>query len=140
MKPTLTIIALTSLIITGCYSTDPNGDKPIRYASSVQVAPYDSIQRAPSATIEVFQDASAIGNRPYHVIALLTREGYPNDEGLITSALIWRAKHIGANGIILLNTSGGGQQSFAFGNANGIIGSSSPGQIVFRADAIVFDK
>jgi len=128
------------LISTGCYSTDPNGDQPIRYASGVQIAPYDSILRKPSQNIEIFQDASEVKRR-YHIIALLTREAYPRDEALITSALIWRAKHIGANGIIFLyanfNT---GQKSSLVGNRNVVIGGSEHEQAVFRANAIVFDE
>jgi len=82
---------LLILISAGCYSTDPNGDQPIRYASSVQIPPYDSIVRNPSQNIEIFQDVSEV-KRPHQIIALLTREAYPRDEALITGALIWRGQ------------------------------------------------
>ena len=135
MKIIFSIFCLA--LLTGCSSTNPSGDKPVRYASSVQVTPFGPLPSQPSPTIEVFQTERAIGNRPYHIIALLTREAFPRDEGLITSALIWRAQHIGANGIILLGSAGyTGQDIVVFRN----FASSTGGQTVFRANAIVFDN
>ncbi|MGC9944468.1 MAG: hypothetical protein ABSE48_21800 [Verrucomicrobiota bacterium] len=129
-----------TLLLTGCYSYDVNGSRPVRYASGVQVATYDSTPRQPSASVRAFQSPAEV-QRPYHVIALLSREGYLRDEGLIVNALVWRAKQMGANGIILLNvTSEGGDQAFAFGANGSFLAGSSPAQCVFTANAIVFDQ
>ena len=135
-----TFVLATGFLLMGCHNYDLNGDKPVRYADSVQVVPYVSTSRPPAKTIQVFDSPSQI-KQPYHVIALLMRSGKSNDEGLILKALIWRARHEGADGVILLGSqSDGGQQGFVFGNSRGVIGTSNPTEPVYHAQAIMFDK
>jgi hypothetical protein len=135
-----TSLFICASVVAGCHSYDVNGESPVRYANSVQVIAYDRETRSPAKSIQVFDSPTEI-KQPYHVIALLLRNGKPNDEGLILKALIWRARHEGADGVILLGAQGGGgQEGFLFGNRNGLIGTSSPSEPVYHAQAIVFDK
>ena len=114
-------ILLAALLLTACHSYDVNGDKPVRYAKDVQVALFDSTPRAVSKTVQVFDDANDI-KRPYHKIALLSRSGHREDEALIDNAFAWRARQIGADGVLLLPASRGWPD------------------FQFRANAIVFDQ
>ena len=134
------LLCASGLLLTGCHTYDMNGDVPMRYAANVQVVNYESIVRPPAKTIQIFDSPSQI-KQPYHVIGLLLRPGKSNDEALILKALIWRARQLGADGVILLGgRSDGGQEGFMFGNGRGIIGSTSPTEPIFHAQAIMFDK
>jgi hypothetical protein len=142
LRTTLAVLlmCLFGFLTTGCYTYDVNGEAPVRYANSVQIIPYDSVKRLPAKSIQIFDSPNQI-QMPYHVVALLMRSGKPNDQALILKALIWRARHEGADGVILLGVQNfGGQDGVIFGNRNGIYGTSSPTEPVFRAQAIVFDK
>jgi hypothetical protein len=91
----LVAVVLVPLLI-GCAGRSPTrsaDDEPVRYAKSVNVAVYDTTQRATVATLAVFQGGQEPA-RPYHVIALLSRDGWPNDEGLVMNAIAWRAPGI----------------------------------------------
>jgi hypothetical protein len=104
LKNLLSILAL--LILTGCYSYDINGEQPVRYASGVRVVSYDSTVRQPANSIQVFDSPGEV-KRPYHKIALLSRPGNREDQALVMAAIIWRARHLGADGIIFLPVIGG---------------------------------
>jgi hypothetical protein len=78
----------------------------------------------------VFENRSQLAGRLYHPIAQLVRNGWSNDEALIDNALIWRAKSLGADGVILLPPSGGEYQFVPFG--------PSGHQYNFRAEAFIW--
>ncbi len=100
MKP-FHVICLAGLLAAGCATTtDPYA--PVRYGDSVLVVSYDSTPRPFNPNIQVFSNPAMLQGRPYHVIAELSREGWPNDQPLLMNALIWRAKSLGADGVILL--------------------------------------
>ena len=96
------LIAVAVMLLTGCHSYDVNGTRPVRYANSVLVTVLDSTPRPFSQTIEVFQNTEELKTRPYRKIALLSHSGWPNDETLLNNALIWKAKSLGATGVILM--------------------------------------
>jgi hypothetical protein len=125
-------ILLTALTLCACRTeyVSSTGEPTPRYANEVQVARYDATDRQPTAQLEVFSNPQALGNRPYRVIALLTREGYRRDEGLIMNAIAWRARQIGAEGLIPEGPVYGGSP-WAHGRWE---------QPVFRALAIVFSS
>ncbi len=131
------------VVAAGCSTTPiPTGaEKPVRYASSVQVASYDSDTRTSTTRLEVFPSVEAVGQRSYRIIALLARGGNREDEGLIMNANAWRARQLGAEGMIIID-----KDASPLVNMNtsvrigGWPGSdkSSKEKPVFRAYAIVF--
>ena len=131
MKTYLVILSLTALSLTGCHSYDTNSTKPVRYADGVQVISIDSTPRKFSPTLEVFQNADELKGRPYHKIALLSRNGWPDDEGRLINAVIWKAKSIGANGVIMQSPVKGNYEFNAF--------ARSGKRTTYKAEAIVFD-
>ena len=130
-------LLVSSLILTGCHSYDVNSSRPVRYANGVKVLEYDHTQRAPSPTIQIFD---RFNPAPAHYVALasLSRMGYLQDESLIDNALTWRARQLGANGIILLPPEQSDYSAgFAIANANGGFATGGSSQPVFRAVAIL---
>jgi hypothetical protein len=121
MKIIYTVIFGLSFLLVGCRTYDVNGEKPVRYAKDVQVVLLDSTPRTATKSIRIFETPDDI-KRPYHKIALLSRSGHREDEGLIDNAFAWRARQIGADGIIILTASHGWPD------------------FQFRADAIIFDQ
>ena len=102
MRPFLKLLVCVSgLFACGCRTYDVNGEAPVRYSKEVQIVQLDSAPRAITKTIQIFETATDV-QRPYHKIALLTRSGHREDEGLIFNAFAWRARQLGADGIIIL--------------------------------------
>ncbi|MCG3150280.1 MAG: hypothetical protein PCFJNLEI_03761 [Verrucomicrobiae bacterium] len=95
-------MALGLVLAVACSTSKSTHDEdgPLRYADSVQIARFDSENRPPSDNLELFQTAEQIGNRPYKTIALVSRTGLSSNEGLILNAIIYRAKLLGATGLI----------------------------------------
>lgn len=123
------VLCLAGLLAAGCTTTvDPYA--PVRYGDSVQVVSYDSTPRPFNPSVQVFSSPAALQGRPYHLIAELYRGGWPNDQPLIMNALIWRAKSLGADGVILLPPVLGDFVDIPFGR----IGR----QFNFRADAFTW--
>jgi len=135
---TLTSLVL-ALVVAGCGTTPKEQDteKPPRHAKRVQVAVYDSTERPKTAHLEVYDTKPP--QRPYKVIALLTCEGAPKEEAAMTTAILYRARMMGADAVMSANTSftqeGGG---FIFGG-NGGFGGGVNTRCVFRAKAIVYE-
>jgi hypothetical protein len=96
-------IAMVSLLAMalagGCASTSPQQghEQPPPKANRVQVAMYDTTPRAPTTTL----DYCGVNppKRPCKVIALLTCEGAPDQEAIMTSAIYYRARQLGANAV-----------------------------------------
>jgi len=76
-----------------------------------------------SDKVDVFDDPKSV-QKPYKEIALLNCEGTPKEEAPMTAAIIYRARMLGANAIIILPPSRSG-----WGDRR-----------VFRAKAIVYEK
>ena len=135
---------VVALLIVGCSTeyVSVNGEKPPRYATDVQVARYETENRAPSARLEVFNSVDALRQRHYRIIALLTREGNREDEGLIMNAIAWRARQLGAEGIIppgFIPSTGSTNGPQISVNTSVNIGFWNEGnKNIFRACAIVF--
>jgi hypothetical protein len=107
-------ICLAALLAAGCTTTvDPYA--PVRYGESVQVVSYDSTPRPFNPNVIVYSTPAALQGRPYHAIADLYREGWPNDQALLMNALIWRAKSLGADGVVLLPPTLGNFVDIPFG-------------------------
>jgi hypothetical protein len=121
MKITKTVVCALSFLVAGCHTYDVNGEKPVRYANNVQIVLLNSTPRTITKSIQIFETPDDV-KRPYHKIALLSRSGHREDEGLIFNAFAWRARQIGADGIIILTASRGWPD------------------FQFRANAIVFDQ
>ena len=115
----------------GCHSYDANRPKPVRFADTVQVISLDSTERNFSSSLEVFQSPDELKGRPYHKIAMLSCNGWPDDEGPLINAFVWKAKSIGANGVIMLPSVKGNYEFNAF--------ARSGSRFTYKADAIVFD-
>ena len=126
------IFGVTVMLLTGCHSYDINGTRPVRYASGVQVVSLDSTSRSFHQNIEVHQNVDELQGRAYHKIALLSHSGWPNDEALLNNALIWKAKSLGSEGVILLPPGRIGYQFNLFAHS-GV-------SYNYRAEAIVFSK
>ena len=89
---------------------------------------YDKTPRPPKEKIEVY-DAKLPG-KPYKEIASLTCEGAPREEAVMMEAILYRARHLGADGVII-------QPPDRMAEWNGLgIGHRR----VFRASAILYDK
>jgi len=96
----IVVVALLAMALaSGCASTSSQQsyEKPPPKANRVQVAWYDTTPRAPTTTL----DYCGVNppRRPYKVIALLTCEGAPNQEAIMTAAIYYRARQIGANAV-----------------------------------------
>ncbi|HEY3931043.1 MAG TPA: hypothetical protein VGM58_01595 [Verrucomicrobiae bacterium] len=129
-------LALT-LIVAGCATPHQDADTPPKHANRVQVAIYDSSPRPKTTHLDVYDTQPP--QRPYKVIALLTCEGAPKEEAAMTTAILYRARMMGADAVMSANTSftqeGGG---FILG-ANGGFGGGTSTRCVFRARAIVYE-
>lgn len=127
MIPTLCVAAI---VAAGCASSTPDPNAPPRYGTSIQVVSYDSTPRPFNPDIQVFNNPNDVQGRPRHPIAQLVRVGWPNDQALIQNALIWRAKSLGADGVILFPPQYGGFVAIPFG--------PSGRQYSFQAEAFVW--
>jgi hypothetical protein len=95
-------LGVAVLLACGCRSAPPDPNAPPRYGEKVQVISYDSTPRPFNPNIQVFSGYGAMQGRSRHPIADLMIVGWPNDQALIMNALIWRAKSLGADGVVLL--------------------------------------
>jgi len=101
MKTWLPLVLAGAL--AGCSTpvSENSTDPAPRYASRINVAQYDLTPRSPSLSLEVFDSAEAV-KRPYKVIALLSHKAEPNDSAKMMNAIAWRARQLGAQGMIVL--------------------------------------
>jgi len=90
---------LAMALASGCASTSSlqSQERPPPKANRVQVAMYDATPRAPTTTLDYLGINPP--RRPYRVIALLTCEGAPDQEAMMTAAICYRARQIGANAV-----------------------------------------
>ena len=133
------IIPVVGLLFGGCYHYDVNGSHAVRYANSVNVIRYDSTPRPIPPTIQIF-DRYNPPPAKYVPIASISRGGFRRDEQMIVGALQWRARQLGANGIIIVGESSGDYiPGFVIGNANGVFATEGSSKPIFRGVAIWYD-
>lgn len=89
------------MVATGCSSPPEsrNGEAPVRYAQYVKVATFDTTVRPATDKLTVYREKPAF---KYHTIATLTIDGELEKEGALINAIAWRARQLGADGIIIL--------------------------------------
>jgi hypothetical protein len=105
MKNKILLISLAvALIMAGC-STTPEQCRPEAKppkADRVQVLTYDTTPRTKTTHLDVYDTKPP--ERPYKVIALLTCEGAVDQEVVMTTAILYRARQIGADGVMSVGT------------------------------------
>ena len=88
-----------TLVFAGC-STTPSESHPEKKppkADRVQVLMYDTAPRLKTSHLDVYDLQPP--EKPYKVIALLTCEGAPDQEAIMTAAIYYRARQLGANAV-----------------------------------------
>ncbi len=101
----------------------------------VQFVAYDSVTRPMTASVEVFETPPA---RKHKQIALITCEGAYHEEAVMTKAILFKARQLGADAVVrndanTVQTGGGGMY-------RGTGGGKMGGRSLFHASAIVFEK
>jgi hypothetical protein len=151
MKTKNILITLAAAVVAaGCASTSSKQtpEKPPPKANRVQVLRYDTTTRPATTQLDIC-GTNAPG-RPYKIIAFLTCEGAVDQEVVMTTAIYYRARQLGADAvmnagaIISQNGSGGviavgdarGVAYQAIFNSMGVGGRSA--RCVFQKNAIVY--
>ncbi len=121
--PMLLLLAAVCSCHSGSQNPQPRVIEP-RHAQRVKLVMYStSYLTNQTGTVEFF-DVTRKLEQPCKDIALLTCEGLPHEEPEMTEAIIYRAKLIGANAVVMLEPSRSG-----WGDRR-----------VFRAKAVVYEK
>lgn len=123
---------LITLLVAGC-ATTPGADQPPKHAKRVKLVVYDSSPRSKLDHIDVFDQTQPI-TKPHKNIALLTCEGAAHEEPEMTEAIIYRARMLGADGVIILPINSY-QQGDLFIRGSG---GGGGGRCVFRGEAVVY--
>jgi hypothetical protein len=102
--PYLLTSLVAALLMSGCASSssEQSADKPPPKANRVQVLMYDTTPRPKTAHLDVFEQNPP--DKSYKVIALLTCEGRVDQEVVMTTAIYYRARQIGADGVMNAGT------------------------------------
>ena len=114
---------LITLLVAGCATTpsQQRADQPPKHAKRVQIGMYDASPRGKSDHVDVYDETHPL-LKPHNDIALVTCEGTPSEESPMIEAIIYRARMLGANAVIILPPSRSG-----WGDRR-----------VFRAKAVVY--
>jgi uncharacterized protein YceK len=118
-----------ALIMAGC-STTPEQSRPETKppkADRVQVLMYDTTPRTKTTHLDLYDTKPP--ERPHKVIALLTCEGAVDQEVVMTTAILYRARQIGADAVVKVDT--------IYSQQGGLL-SGSTTRCLFRAKAIVY--
>src|SRR5580765_4301775 len=94
---------LIALVLAGCATSSRQQalEKPPKHAGRVKVLMYDPSPRLKPDRCEVFDAMHSI-QKPFREIALLTCEGSVDEEAVMTEAIIYRARTMGADAVIIL--------------------------------------
>jgi hypothetical protein len=116
-----------ALLAAGCASerSHQKAEGAPQHAGRVQVLQYDATPRNKSDQLDTYEETKSIQS-PYKEIALLTCEGACHEEVEMTQAIFYRARMLGANGVIELTQ----------GRATNAYGSH---RCVFRYKAIIYE-
>jgi hypothetical protein len=127
------IFGFALLLLAGCATDEWNAGmgKPPAKAGRVQAAIYDSTPRQPTDKLDIYEKGQK-ADRPNKPIALLTCEGAVHEEAVMLTAIVWRARLLGAHGLEILEPDApyGTGPSYPFGPPTD--------RRVFRARAIVY--
>ena len=93
---------LIALFAVGC-ATGPEAPK---HVDRVEVLVYDTTQRSKSDHLDRYEESQTI-ERPFKEIALLTCEGACKEEVVMTEAIFYRAKNLGADAVVQLQSHSG---------------------------------
>src|SRR5438445_1040255 len=99
----------------GCSTTpqEQGAEKPPKHARRVQVVIYDSTNRLKTSHLDIYDGRpglpalagrSRLPQKPYKEIALLTCEGAPKEEAEMTTAILYRARMLGADAVMTVDT------------------------------------
>jgi len=116
---------------------EKDAEKPPPKAGRVQVLVYDSTPRHKTQNLDVYERKPPA--RPFKVIALLTCEGAVDQEIIMTTAIFYRARLLGADGIMTLEPQNYGEPgSFAISGGPGYAWAHNHRRI-YRGHAIVYE-
>lgn len=120
MKNLIITTVMTALLI-GCSSMPQiASEKPPKHAKRVQVALFDSAARPPTTNLDIFDAANKV-KRSHRLVATLTCDGPPSEEGVMINAIAYRARVLGAQAMIILPQ-----------------GRFWTGRRIYRAEAVVY--
>lgn len=133
---TLLLLLASILITCGCASNPSNApqakEKKPKHYSRVKVAIYDTTPRTATTQLDYFAEGTTIPKQ-HKVIALLTCEGAAHEEGEMVNAINFRARELGASGVIQLRAD---QPNASVAIAHPMW--QAPDRRVFRANAIIY--
>lgn len=132
----LPLVLLASGLV-GCSTVQPTPEKPPEHAQRVQVLAYDTIHRPPTAHLDIY-DVKA-PTRTFKVIALMTCEGAAKEEVVMTKAMFYRARMLGADGVVPADSTMTTQGTFNVVTPRGGVGGGGGTRAVFRLRAIVYE-
>jgi hypothetical protein len=109
----LPLFLIMLALLAGCAATTSQnaGEKPPRQAKRAKVVMYDSASRPSRDHIDIIEETQRI-QKPYKSIALITCEGAAHEETEMTQAIIYRARLLGADAVIMMTPRSAGMNSF----------------------------
>jgi hypothetical protein len=131
-------VVLVAAGLAGCAST-PSQNRPEKKppkADRVQVLRYDTTPRPATTHLDVYELAPP--EKPHKVIALLTCEGRVDQEVVMSTAILYRARQIGADAVMRADKVTSRRESFSFNRYGG--GGLSEARCVFTYRALVYDS
>ena len=133
------ILPLLLFMLVGCASpsTQKDAEKPPPKAARVELVVYDPTPRQKTSRLDVYDKAPP--QRPYKVIALLTCEGAVDQEAVMTTAILYRARQLGADGVMTAEAQGYKEVDVVIGRPGWRFGRSDNNRCIFRARAIVYE-
>ena len=126
-----TSLILATILTGACTSVAPDtGDVP-RLTDKVTVAVFDSTKRPVSTSVMTFTSAAQVPG-PYRTLARLNVIAKSQEEAVALNAISYRARQLGAMGLILLPQ----EQPYTSWNAS----ATDKNLRNFRAEAIVIES
>ena len=132
------MLIAVALVVAGCSTTpaESGAEKKPPKADRVQVLMYDTTPRPKTTHLDVYDLKPP--EKAYTVIALLTCEGRVDQEVVMSTAIFYRARQIGADGVMRAENVTRQKGSFSFNRYGG--GGRSEARCVFHYRAIVYDN
>jgi hypothetical protein len=125
-------IAAVSLGLCGCHSVRTEVGTNNKHVSQIKVTRYDSTKRPPTSEVEVYANFDRV-SRPNKPIGRLTCQGSREAGPAIVDALVYEARQLGAEGLILLQPiTPQTRRSLSVPTAD------APDIVTYQADALVY--
>jgi hypothetical protein len=121
------ILLIGAVVISGCATTGPDGERVPRFAKRVEVVTYDASPRPRTKQLDIYDVKRP--TKAFKEIASLTCEGAPDEEAVMTEALLYRARMLGAEGVLIVAP----ERTVEW------TGFGGSGRRVFRCKAIVYE-